>query len=184
MIRSLAGSRYARAMAEVVLTPGSGLNPEHAVSQLREVEALMSQSAELRHVMLSPAVPSSKKRAVIDRFSGELGLSPKVRNFLYVIIDHRRIEELPAIRESFEAAIDEASGFVRADVTSAQPLTGPQRGALEAELIKVSGKQVRMQFATDESLIGGAVARIGSTVYDGSVRGQLESLRRRLTTES
>lgn len=184
MIRSLAASRYARALAEVVLDAGSGLKPEDAVNQLRGVEALMSQSAELRHVMLSPAVASSKKRAVIARFSGELGLSPKIRNFIYVVIDHRRIEELSAIRESFESAIDEASGFVKAEVTSAQPLTGPQRGALEAELIKVSGKRVRMQFATDESLIGGAVARIGSTVYDGSVRGRLESLRRRLTTES
>jgi F-type H+-transporting ATPase subunit delta len=184
MIGSLAATRYARAMAEVVLAPGSGVKADEVVSQLRGVEELMSQSADLRHVMLSPAVPSSKKRAVIDRLSTQLGLALKVRNFLYVVIDHRRIEELPAIRESFEAAVDEASGFVRADVTSAQPLTGPQRGALEAELIKVSGKRVRMQFATDESLIGGAVARIGSTVYDGSVRGQLETLRRRLTTES
>ncbi len=184
MIGSLAASRYARALAEVILDPQSGLKPEDAVNQLRGVEALMSQSAQLRHVMFSPAVPSSKKRAVIARFSGELGLAPKIRNFLYVVIDHRRIEELSAIRESFELAIDEASGFVKAEVTSAQPLTGPQRGALEAELIKVSGKRVRMQFATDEALIGGAVARIGSTVYDGSVRGRLESLRRRLTTES
>jgi F-type H+-transporting ATPase subunit delta len=184
MIHSLAASRYARALAEVVLAQGSGLKPDDAVNQLRGVEDLMSQSAELRHVMLSPAVPSSKKRAVIHQFSSALGLAPKVRNFLYVVIDHRRIEELSAIRESFEAAIDEASGFVRADVTSAQPLTAAQRGALETQLIKVSGKRVRMQFDTDESLIGGALARIGSTVYDGSVRGQLESLRRRLTTES
>jgi F-type H+-transporting ATPase subunit delta len=94
------------------------------------------------------------------------------------------MHQLSVIRRGFELAVDEALGFVRTDVTSAQPLTGPQRGALEAELIKLTGKRVRMQFATDEALIGGVLARIGSTVYDGSVRGQLDSLKRRLATES
>ena len=184
MIGSIAASRYARALAEVVLEPGSGLDAHDVLKQLRGFEDLIQQSTELRHVMLSPAVPASKKRAVIRKFSGELGLGPKVLNFLYVVADHRRMEELPAIRASFETAVDDLLGFARADVTSAQSLTGPQRGTLESELIKVTGKRVRMQFAIDESLIGGVVARIGSTVYDGSVRGQLESLRRRLTTES
>ena len=101
-----------------------------------------------------------------------------------MLIDHRRIGQISAIREAFEAAIDQRTGFVKADVTSAQALTGPQRGALEAELIKLTGKRVRMQFATDETLIGGVLARIGSTVYDGSVRGQLDALKRRLATES
>lgn len=184
MIGSIAASRYARALAEVVLAPGSGLDAHDVLKQLQGFEELMRQSVDLRHVMLSPAVPNSKKRAIIAQFSTELGLAPKVRNFLYVVTDHRRIEELPAIRAAFELAIDESLGFVRADVTSAQSLSGQQRGALESELIKVTGKRVRMQFAIDESLIGGVLARIGSTVYDGSVRGQLDSLRRRLTTES
>jgi F-type H+-transporting ATPase subunit delta len=181
---TVGAARYARALAEVVLAPGSGVEAQAVLTQLRGVEDLMAQSAELRHVMQSPAVPSSKKRAVIAQLSGELGLAPKVRNFLYVVIDHRRMEQLSAIREAFELAVDQAMGFVRADVTSAQTLTGQQRGSLEAELRKITGKQVRMEFGVDESLIGGAVARIGSTVYDGSVRGQLESLGRRLTTES
>ena len=134
--------------------------------------------------MFSPAVASSKKRAVIARFAADLGLAPKVRNFIFVVIDHRRIAELSDIREAFEAAVDEQTGFVRADVASAQPLSDAQRGVLESQLSRLTGRRVRMQFATDESLIGGAVARIGSTVYDGSVRGQLATLRRRLTTES
>lgn len=184
MIRSAASSRYARALAEVVLNPASGLDARDVVTQLRRVEEELRLSPELRHVMLSPAVASAKKRAVIQKFSNELGLAPKVRNFLFVVIDHRRMEQLAPIREAFEVAIDEAMGFVRADVTSAQPLSDSQRGALEAELNKLTGKRVRMQFSTDESLIGGAVARIGSTVYDGSVRGQLDSLRRRLATAS
>lgn len=184
MILSVAASRYAKALAEVVLAPGSGLDAGAVADQLKRVEGLMAGSHELRHVMLSPAVASSKKRAVIQRFAGELGLAPKVRNFLYVLIDHRRLEQLPAIRESFELSVDEAMGFVRADIASAEPLSDAQRQTLEHELSKLTGKRVRPAFTTDPSLIGGVVARIGSTVYDGSVQGQLESLRRRLTTES
>lgn len=184
MIGSVAAARYARALSEVVLAPGSGLDAHQIVDQLRGVETLLSTSTDLRHVLFSPAVPKSKKRAVLAKFAGELELSPKVRNFLYVIIDHGRLEQLSLIREAFELAMDQALGFVKADVTSAQTLTGSQQRALEAGLVKLTGKQVRMQYATDESLIGGVVARIGSTVYDGSVRGQLESLERRLATES
>ncbi len=184
MMHAAGASRYARALAEVVLAPGSGLDSGDVIRQLRGVEELMAQSAELRHVMQSPAVASSKKRAVIAQLSGALGLAPKIRNFIYVIIDHRRMEQLGVMRAAFELAIDEALGFVRADVTSAQPLTGPQRATLETELKKVTGKQVRMRFDVEDGLIGGVIARIGSTVYDGSVRGQLETLERRLSTES
>jgi F-type H+-transporting ATPase subunit delta len=184
MILSAAASRYGRALAEVVLEPGSGLDPRQVADQLRAIEELLATSSELRHVMLSPAVASSKKRAVIGELAGGLGLAGKVRNFVYVVIDHRRIEQLAAIREAFETAIDLELGYVRADVISALPLTDSQHGALETQLNKLTGKRVRMRFSTDESLIGGVVARVGSTVYDGSVRGQLEALRRRLATES
>jgi F-type H+-transporting ATPase subunit delta len=184
MIRSVAASRYARALAEVVLAPESGLDANDVIKQLQGVEDLLRDSTDLRHVMFSPAVASSKKRAVLAQFAPGLGLAPVVRNFFYVVIDHRRMEQLAAIREAFELAVDETLGFVKAGVTSARSLSGPQRGSLEAELMKVTGKRVRMQFAVDESLIGGVVARIGSTIYDGSVRGQLDALRRRLTTES
>ena len=184
MIGSVAASRYARALAEVVLDPASGLDARDVETQLDKLEDLLSASSELRHVMYSPAVPSAKKRAVVAQFAGPLGLAPKVRNFVYVVIDHRRMHQLPSIRQAFELAVDEALGFVKADVTSAQALDGRQRAALESELMKVTGKRVRMQFAVDESLIGGVTARIASTVYDDSVRGQLDALKRRLATEA
>lgn len=184
MMVSVVAARYARALADSVLAPGSDLRPADVSAQIQRVEELLASSPELRHVMLSPAVAASKKRSVIGSFAQQLGLSPKVRNFIYVVIDHRRIAELSAIREAFELTVDEQMGFVRADVTSAQPLSESQRGVLESQLNRLTGKRVRMQFATDEALIGGVIARIGSTVYDGSVRGQLETLRRRLTTES
>ena len=183
MMLSVAASRYARALADSVLAPGSGMDPQDVSAQLRRFEELLASSGELRHVMQSPAVTSSKKRAVVAQFSDALGFAPKVRNFVYVLIDHRRISQLAEIREGFEQAIDEQTGFTRADVTSAYPLTDSQRQALESELNKLTGKRVRMHFSTDEALIGGATARIGSTVYDGSVRGHLESLRKRLTAD-
>lgn len=184
MIVTVAAARYAQALAEVVLNPGSGMDAHDVAKQIQAVEDLMAQSVDLRHVMLSPAVASSKKRAVIGQFSAALGLAPQVRNFIYVVIDHGRIEQLPAIRQEFENAVDRALGFVKAEISSAQSLSGGQRAALEAELMKVTGKRVRMQFAIDEALIGGVLARIGSTVYDGSVRGELEAIGRRLTEES
>jgi F-type H+-transporting ATPase subunit delta len=181
---SVAAGRYADALVEVVFAPHSGLDPREVREQLRTVEGLMAASADLRHVMLSPAVTASKKRRVIERLSAGLGLAPKVRNFLYVVIDHRRMDQLAGIREAYEAAIDERMGVVRADVVSARSLDDAQRASLEAELSKITRKRVRMEFSVDESLIGGVLARIGSTVYDGSVRGQLNAMRRRLSAEA
>jgi F-type H+-transporting ATPase subunit delta len=180
---SVAAARYGNALAEVVFAPGSGLDARDVVNQLCAFEDLLDASPDLRHVLLSPAVIASKKRAVAGRLAGELGLSPKVRNFLYVVIDHRRMDQISGIREAFQESIDRRLGVVRADVISARELKESERGALETGLSKIANKRVRMEFSVDNSLIGGVVARIGSIVYDGSVRGQLEALRRRLATE-
>ncbi len=181
---SVAAARYGNALAEVVFAPGSGLDARDVVSQLQTFEDLLRSSDDLRHVMHSPAVSASKKRAVIARLARELGLAPKVRNFLYVVVDHRRIHQISGIREAFQASIDRRLGVVRADVISARELPESQRGVLETELSRIANKRVRMEFSVDGSLIGGVVARIGSVVYDGSVRGQLDALRRRLATEA
>ncbi len=180
---SVVASRYARALVDVVTGTGSAVRFEDVAPQLRSFEELIGQSHELRTVLLSPAVPQSKKRAVIAQFAGPLGLSPQVRNFLYVIIDHRRIGHFAEIREAFDLLIDEHLGFVRADIASAKDLTDAQRQSLEAELAKLSGKRIRPNFSVDPSLVGGVTARIGSTVYDGSVRGQLEGLRKKLAAQ-
>jgi len=112
-----------------------------------------------------------------------LQLSPIARNFLFVLIDHRRIALLGAILHSFELLVEERMGFARAEVSAPRELTEAQRGAINAQLERITGKRIRMRFAVDAALIGGVVARIGSTVYDGSVRGQLQTLGRRLSTE-
>lgn len=179
---SVVASRYARALAEVVFAPGAGVEPNDVLRQLRAVESLLSESHALHTVLLSPAVPPSKKRTILGRLIEPLGAARPVRNFLYVLIDRRRIELLPEIREAFEAMLDEHFGLIRADVTSASDLSESQRASLVAQLSRLSGKQVRPEFHVDASLLGGVTARVGSTVYDGSVRGELDKLRKRLAS--
>lgn len=182
MTLSAVATRYAKALADVT-TAGAGLRPEEALSQLRAFETALASSRELGNALTTPAVPASRKRAVVARIAGLLELSPIARNFLFVLIDHRRIALLAAILHSFELIVDERLGFARAEVSSPRELTETQRGAINAQLERITGKRIRMRFAVDPALIGGVVARIGSTVYDGSVRGQLQTLGRRLSTE-
>ena len=174
---SAVATRYARALVDVVTEPGSNVDGATALAQLRQVGAMISSSDDLRVALLSPAVSPSRKRAVIAKL---IDVHPKVRNFLYVVIDHRRVHEIPAIVEAFEALLDEHLGFVRADVSSAQLLSEEQRAALETQLTRMAGKKAKLKFTTDPALVAGVVARVGSKVYDGSVKGQLERLRARL----
>lgn len=181
---SAVANRYARALADIVMAPGSPLKPEDAVAQLRAIEGLLQESPELRIALLTPAIQNSRKRAVMADLLSRIGGSALIRNFIYVIIDHRRIGLIGEIREGFEAQIDERLGFVRAEVSSAAPLTASLSADIESELSKLTGKRMRLQFHVDPSLIGGVVARIGSTVYDGSVRGELHELGRNLAAHS
>ncbi|HUP03247.1 MAG TPA: ATP synthase F1 subunit delta [Bryobacteraceae bacterium] len=183
MTLSAVATRYANALAEVVTAPGSPLRPEDAVPELRAFEQTLTGSRELREVLSTPAVPPARKRAVVERIAAILKLSRITRNFLFVLMDHRRVEVLPEIVQKLEETVDERLGFARADVTAPRELSAAQSAALNAELNRLTGKRIRMRLATDASLLGGAVARIGSTVYDGSVRGELLSLKRRLAAE-
>jgi F-type H+-transporting ATPase subunit delta len=182
MTLSAVATRYAKALADVT-TAAAGLKPDAALSQLRAFETTLNESRELQNALATPAVPASRKRAVVGRLAEILKLSTIARNFLFVLIDHRRIALLGEILHSFELIVDERLGFARAEVSSPRELTEPQRGAISAQLERLTGKRIRMRFAVDPALIGGVVARIGSTVYDGSVRGQLQTLGRRLSTE-
>jgi F-type H+-transporting ATPase subunit delta len=184
MTSTAVATRYAQALADAVMAAGSGVRAEDALAELRVVEAVLAESADLHNVLASPAVPPSRKRAVVGRIADLVKTSRICRNFLFVLIDHRRIGMLPAILQSFEVTIDQRLGYERAEVSSPRDLTEAQRTAIQAVLERMTGKRIRMRFALDASLIGGVVARIGSTVYDGSVRGQLESLERRLAAEN
>jgi F-type H+-transporting ATPase subunit delta len=176
-----AASRYARALADLALAPARGLDPEIVAGELAVFEQALAGSTGLHNVLLSPAVTPARKRAVVARLASGAGLSRLVTNFLFVLIDHRRTAMLPEIRRAFRSIIDERMGAVEAEVAAARELTDEQRGQVALQLGRLTGKKVRCRFAVAEALIGGMTARIGSTIYDGSVRGQLEALRRRLT---
>jgi len=181
---SAVASRYARALVDIVLAPGSPLKPEDAIAQLRAAEQTIDQSPELRNALLTPAIQNSRKRAVMAKLIGELHGSELIRNFVFVLIDRRRIGMMAEIRDAFELQLDERLGFVRAEVTSAETLDDRRSQALQAELSELTGKRMRLRFAVDSSLLGGVMARIGSTLYDGSLNGQLAAMRRQLTEHS
>jgi F-type H+-transporting ATPase subunit delta len=181
---SAVANRYAHAMVDIVMASGSPLKPEDAVTQLKAIEAVIQESPELQTALLTPAIQNSRKRAVMAKLLERTGGSPLIRNFVYVIIDHRRIGIIGEIREALELQLDERLGFVRAEVSSAAPLSAALSAGLEAELSKLTGKGMRLRFEVDPELLGGVVARIGSTVYDGSVRGELRELGKKLAAHA
>ena len=178
---SAVANRYARALVDVVMGPGSHLKPEDAVAQLRAVEALIAESSDLRQALLTPAIQNSRKRAVLAKLLDREGASPLIRNFAFVLVDHRRIGIISEIREAFDRQVDERLGFAQAEVISAAALDQRLSNNLQSELSELTGKRMRLRFRIDPDLIGGVVARIGSTVYDGSVRGELRLLAKKLT---
>jgi F-type H+-transporting ATPase subunit delta len=177
-------NQYAKALLEVAQAEGGASAAEAALGQLAGFAALLRESRDLRTVLLSPAVDHEQKVRLINRLCGAIGAGRPVRNFLNVATKKRRLAMLDAIRDRYQALLDEAEGIVRAEVRSALPVTEPQRAALEQALARVTGGQIRCDYGVDASLLGGMAVRIGSAVYDGSVRGRLDALRRRLVIGS
>src|SRR5690242_16030811 len=112
-------NHYAEALADAVFVPDSGLSPEDAIRQLASAVGLLNSSHELRLILLSPVVPRAKKTEIVGQLLGNLGLHRLIRNFLMVIVEHRRIGELDRIQASFEEAVDKRQGFVKAEIVSA-----------------------------------------------------------------
>lgn len=183
MTASAIAWRYASALADLVTAEESPVEPKEATRLLRDFEAVLNASAELREVLASPAVPATRKRAVVDRLAGRLSLPRVLKNFLFVLIDHGRMPVFSEIADACEAEVDERLGFARAEVSAASELDPAQRAVVTGQLERLTGKKMRVEFSVDEQLIGGVVARIGSVVYDGSLKGRLEQLRRELTAE-
>jgi len=173
-------SRYARALADVVLDPSAGTDPQAACGGLATFAELLAGSAELRSALHSPAVAPARKRDVVSRICEVVGAPTVIRNFLFVVINHRRLDLLDEIRRAFQVLLDEHLGMVQARVASARELTAEQRDAVAAQLSRLTGRKVRCDYRVEPALVGGLTARIGSTIYDGSVRGQLARLRRSL----
>jgi F-type H+-transporting ATPase subunit delta len=171
---------YARAFADVVMKKSNLLDPERVLRELYGYEALLRQSDQLRRVMENPSIPGDRKRAVLDAVAGHLGSTRQVRNFVAVVTDHQRLPLFSEILKQLDQELNERLGFTDAQVSSARQLGDPEKNMLEAEITKMTGKRVRARYQQDASLLGGAVVRVGSTIYDGSVKGQLEKIREQL----
>ena len=180
MSEALAG-RYANALVQILFSPSAPLSPEQAVAELSSFDAMVASAPDFKHILNSPAVSRSRKRAVIAKIVDQAGMSKTLRNFLFVVIDRGRPSLLPVLRKNVEAFVDERRGIARAHVSTAVALSAEEQAAIGGELSRVTGKQVRCEFILDTALLGGVIARVGSTVYDGSVRGKLIALKSRLT---
>jgi len=172
-------STYARAFADVVLS--EHLDADRSLAELRTIASLVAESSELRRVWENPAIPADQKRRVLDVIAKRDGVSMQVRNLVAVLIDHRRIHLLDPIIRQLEKELDARLGFAEAEITSARELGAAEKREFEAQVGKLTGKKVRARYGQDASLLGGAVVRVGSTIYDGSVRGQLERIREEIS---
>ena len=175
-----ASLQYATALADIALEQGAA---EPVKKQLADFGTAYAESGELRNVLANPAVERAAKHGVIEKLAARLGASRIVRNFLLVMVDHQRTHLLPEIQQTFESVIRQRQGLAEAEVTSAAELSASQKTALEQTLERLTGKKIQAKYSQDAGLLGGAVVRIGDTIYDGSVRNRLNQMRARLSAE-
>lgn len=175
-----ASLQYANALADIALVQGAAAP---VVQQLSDFNAACAASAELRNALDSPAVTKEQKRAIAEKIASRLGASKLVRNFLFVVIDHQRTHQLPEIFDSFKTVLRERQGIAEAEVFSASPLTDAQQKEMTQTLAKATGKTIEAKFSLDANLLGGALVRVGDTIYDGSLRKRLNDMRDRLLSE-
>jgi F-type H+-transporting ATPase subunit delta len=175
-LRSVA-REYAGALADVVLASGRA---DALRQEVRAAADLAAESPDLRNFLSSPAIPREGKHALVEKLVARMGASQELRNFLFVLVDHHRTAMLGEIAREFETTLLDRLGVVQASVTSARELSAPQKQKLAGRLEGLTGKKIEAQYAVDPTLVGGLAVRIGSTVYDGSVRAQLDRLAARL----
>jgi len=176
---SVAASRYAKALLDV-LYPAKA---EMGLDQLRSFSSMLREQSDAKLVFENPTVSTENRKDLLTKVGDALNLDSSIRNFLGLLIDRNRLDLLGEITSTYETLLDEKLGVVRAHVTSALELDSAQQGQVTAKLQALTGKKVRMQVSVDPALIGGLVAQVGSTIYDGSIRNQLQMFRSSLTQE-
>lgn len=175
-----ASLQYANALADIALAQGAA---EPALKQLADFGAAYAESAELRNFLASPAVSREAKHGVIEKLIARLGASKILRNFLFVIADHQRTHILPEIITAFQEVVRQRQGVAEAEISSAVELSAAQKAEFARALERITGKRVEAQYSLEPALLGGAVVRVGDTIYDGSLRNRLNALRTRLAAE-
>lgn len=170
--------RYARAFADVVAQ--EKLDTAAIDRQFSEFLATWDGSAELRDFFVSPAIAAAQKIGILDKLNERLGLWKVQRNLLAVLIKNDRIAEVREVVQAYRAELQERQGIRQVEIVTARELSENDRAGLVAGAGKLAGARVEASFKLDESILGGTVMRIGSTVYDGSLRGRLERLKEAL----
>lgn len=173
---------YARAFADVVFKTRQ--DAAKTLQELHALSALLHANPDLGRVWENPAIAAEQKRGVLDAIVRREGFSKSVRNFVAVLIDHRRMHFFDAIVEQLGHELDARLGFAEAQITSARDLSDAERRTLEGQVEKLTGKKVRAKYSRDSTILGGAIVRVGSTIYDGSVLGQLQRIREQIAESS
>lgn len=170
--------RYATALADVLVGQGE----ERLVQEeLIGWELMISSNFELREVFANPTIPYDQKRKVLRELIGRTKVNQRTANFLQILLRNQRLPFLEEINSRFGEVLDAREGVVAAHVTAARPVSEEIKRVLVERLSRITGRSVRLSFATDDSLIGGMVTRVGSTVYDGSIRSQLDRMEKVLS---
>jgi F-type H+-transporting ATPase subunit delta len=178
MVTGSLARRYARAVLEIGTANGT---LDKLGADLRSLAKAMHESAELVTALINPAIRRADRRRVIDGLLDRIGAAPHTRNLVYLLLDGERLSSVAAISREVDAMIEAKAGRMSAEVTSARPLDASQLSQIINALEKLSGKKVAVTRREDPALLGGIVAKLGDTVYDGSLRTQLRTLRDELT---
>lgn len=170
--------RYARAFQQVAAA--QHLDRNAVRQQLNDFAGTLRGSRELREFLGNPSLDLADKLKVLDAVAGRTGMSKTVRNFVAVLMDHERLGALDEVVAEYETIADQASGIAEVEIVSAKPLAEDERNLLQWKAGELAGADVRVTWTEDASLLGGAVIRVGSQVFDGSVRGQLQQMKEHL----
>lgn len=180
-MNGVVASRYAEALADVAQTHKNESGVKRDLGAF--AEAYFS-SADLRNFLASPAAGREAKQKAIGEIAARMELGLEVRNFLFVLVDHGRMRALGEIEAAFGKELNARLGIAEAEVTSARELSAAEKEALTATLMRETGeKKIEARYAEDKTLLGGVRVRVGSTIYDGSVRERLNRLREQLEAE-
>ena len=177
MSRETIARRYSTALADVVLETGE---TETVKAELSDLTELFRSSTDLQTVFSNPAITHVNKERVLNDLIAKLKPLKTTANFLRVLLQNGRLTEIGEIDDRFDAVLQEREGVVSADITSARELPANERTEFQTNLERLTGKKVNINYAINIDIIGGVVTRIGSTVYDGSVKTKLENLREEL----
>jgi F-type H+-transporting ATPase subunit delta len=180
MTSRTAAARYARAVLDVATKESADLDA--IARDLDEFVAFFKQQPAFEGLLLNPAIPAPRKRAAMEQITQRSGLNPIVSKLLVLLADRDRLRLLHDVSTIYRDLLADRQNVVRAEVTSAEPLSQDRVQAIEQRLASVTGKRVAMTTKVDKAILGGVVARVGSTVYDASLATQLKKIRDRLTT--